>query len=176
MVKPIKKPIIKTVLVAGASGKLGRYITAEAKSQGYTVFAMSRDPQRAKENSDGEYEWVFGDVRDTATLRAAIAGADYVICSIGGSRNDPTNGAEQVDYGGVRNLVDAAVEADIEKFVLISSAGITHEDHFLNKFFNNVLIWKGKGEEHLRDAKLSYTIIRPGALKDGEPGQEGILV
>ena len=59
-----------------------------------------------------------------------------------------------------------AAAADLNQFVLVSSGGVTHEDHVLNKMFNNVLIWKFKGEEAVRNSGVPYTIFRPGGLVD----------
>jgi uncharacterized protein YbjT (DUF2867 family) len=50
--------------------------------------------------------------------------------------------------------------------------GVTQKDHPLNRLFGNVLIWKGRGEQALRDSGVPYTIIRPGGLVN-EPGGQG---
>ena len=92
--------------------------------------------------------------------------ADYVICTIGSTQSFGANSPEYVDYGGVKNLVDAAKEAGVEHFTLISSMGVTQPDHFLNKVRGNVLLWKYLGEEHLRRSGVSYSVIRPGGLSN----------
>jgi len=52
---------------------------------------------------------------------------------------------------------------------------VTHEDHYLNKAFDNVLKWKLKGEQVLRTSGIPYTIVRPGGLTDEDGGQHEIL-
>jgi len=89
-----------------------------------------------------ELQFAEGDVREPETIAAALKGATYVISSIGSSRSDPSNGPEAVDFGGVKNLAEASAAAGIKQFVLVSSSGVTQEDHFLNKVMDNVLIWK----------------------------------
>ena len=158
-----------TVLVAGASGKTGRFVMEQLVAEGYDARGMTRNPEGAAEKVPGDYNWVQADATDPATLTAAMDGADYVICTIGagiGDANGP-NAPEFVDYGGVKNLVDAAVAADVKHFVLMSSQGATDDDpeNQLNKLFNNVLIWKLKGEDHLRASGLNYTVVRPGGLE-----------
>jgi uncharacterized protein YbjT (DUF2867 family) len=76
---------------------------------------------------------------------------------------------------GVRNVVDAALEADVRRMVLISASGVTNPDHPLNKL-GNVMVWKLKGEDHLRESGLPYTIIRPGGLLDKDAGQFRIVL
>lgn len=53
-----------TVLVAGATGSIGRIVIKLLKDEGYAVRAMTRNPDQAAERYGTEYEWVRGDVRD----------------------------------------------------------------------------------------------------------------
>ena len=100
----------------------------------------------------------------------------HLISAIGaGPGGDAGNGTEFVDYGGVKNLSDAACACELDDFVLISSMGVTHEDYYLNKAFDNVLKWKLKSEEVLRTSGVPYTIVRPGGLTDEAGGQYEIL-
>ncbi len=166
----------QTVLVAGASGRTGRFIVAQFVEAGYDVRALTRDAARAKEKTGEDYDWIAGDVRDIDSLRVALQGVDNVICAIGFApgEKDAANFPEFLEYGGVKNLVDAAKENDVKHFSLMSSAGVTHEDHLLNRLANNVLVWKKKGEDYLRDSGLNYTVVRPGGLQDYPHGEFGI--
>lgn len=163
------------VLVAGATGRTGTVTVSELLRQGYRVRAFVRDIDSAREKLSADIEFAEGDVRDRASIDTAIRGVSAVISSIGAGRGDPSNGPEFVDYGGVKNLVEAAADAGVEQFVLVSSMGVTHEDHALNKMFNNILIWKLKGEEAVRNSGVTYTVVRPGGLTD-EPGGERALL
>jgi uncharacterized protein YbjT (DUF2867 family) len=168
-----------TVLVAGASGQTGRLVIEHAQAAGYRVRAMARDPSAAKREIRGPYDWVKGDVREPASLAAALAGATYVICTIGATERYGPNSPEFVDYGGVRNLADAAVASGVSHFVLISSAGVEGGGGAFAWLLNKVLMpgildWKAKGEQHVRASGLAYTIIRPGGLT-GEAGSRAGL-
>ena len=66
------------------------------------------------------------------------------------------------------------MEAGVDPYVLVSSQGVTNDDHPLNKMFNNVLIWKRKGEEAVAASGITYTIVRPGGLNDGPRGVKEI--
>ena len=163
------------VVVAGATGGTGRALVYNLQKQGYGVRAFVRDTAKARVVLGDDVEYVQGDVRDIDSIRPAVAGASYLISAIGAGRSDPANGPEQVDFGGVKNLADAAAEAGVRQFVLVSSSGVTQEDHFLNKVMNNVLIWKGWGEEALRNSGVPYTIVRPGGLINAPGGKEGLV-
>ena len=166
-------------MVAGASGRSGRYVMEQLQEQGYLPRGMTRNIERAAKNVPGDYEWVQGDAKDPSTLMAAVEGADYVICTIGTQEVKGPNAAEFVDYGGVKNLVDASITAGVKHFVLMSSQGATDDspENPLNKMLGNVLIWKLKGEDHLRASGLNYTIVRASALEGVkyEPGTVGLL-
>ncbi len=163
------------VLVAGATGRTGRLVVSNLLEQGYPVRALVRDMERGHEILGDGVEFAEGDVRDIDSLRAAMQGAASLIITIGSSRKDPDNGPEFVDYGGVRNLAQAAADTEVQQVVLMSSAGVTHEDHVLNQMFNNILIWKFKGEEALRQSGVDYTIVRPGGLMDTPGGGTAVV-
>ena len=159
----------KTVLVAGATGQTGMQIVRHLQQQGYRVRALVRDADKAREQLGADVDYVQGDVKDAAAVKAAAAGAFAVISSIGARGRDGPDRPEMIDYQGVRNLVDAARAAGARQFVLISSRGVTQADHPLNRMFGNVLAWKLKGEEYLRASGIPYTVVRPGGLLN-EPG------
>jgi len=172
--RPADRSAADTVVVAGATGRLGAWLLPELKAAGFTVRGMTRDPEQARQRVGSGYEWVQADVRDPASLPPALAGAAWVVSAVGAIRPDGRNAPQFVDYEGVRNLVDASVEAGIDHFVLVSSIGVTQRFHLLNLTFGDVLTWKWRAEEHLRASGLTYTIVRPGGLRPGPGGLEGV--
>lgn len=165
------------VLVAGATGSIGRIVTGLLKDDGFAVRAMTRHPQRAAERYGNDYEWVRADARDPADLPAVMDGVDLVVCSIGYTEFEGSNSAQFVDYMGVRNLVEAAVAASVRHFVLVSasSAG-PYRDHRQNPRFGYVAYWKTKGEQILKDSGLSFTIVGPGGYLDEPGGVKGVRI
>lgn len=165
------------VLVTGATGGTGREVVEQALAAGYAVRALVRDEAKARELFGDRVSYITLDVRDSAAIPAAVAGVDYVVSTLGsGSRNDPTNTPELIDYGAVKALAESAQAAGVKQFVLLSSMGVTDPDHMLNKILNNVLLWKKRGEDALRATGMPYTIVRPGGLRDGGKGESGGLV
>lgn len=170
---PVAAAEIKDVVVAGATGGTGSQVVAQLLQKGYTVRAFVRDVDSARERLGEEVEYVQGDVKDPDSVAVAVAGMDALISAIGAGRGGDL--PEAVDYGGVKNLAEAAAAADLQQVVLVSSRGVTQKDHPLNEMFNNVLIWKLEGENALRASGAPYTIVRPGGLID-EPGGQGRII
>jgi uncharacterized protein YbjT (DUF2867 family) len=70
------------VLLAGATGRLGRHVRSELESRGYKVRALVRDPC----NLAGEDVEVFaGDARRAEMLRGACKGVGSVVSAMGAS-------------------------------------------------------------------------------------------
>ena len=164
------------VLVAGATGKTGSLVVAQLKAKGYPVRAFVRSAEKAAERLGADVEAVVGDLRDPASIAAALDGVGVVVNAAGsGVPAADDNMPEHVDFEGARNLADAAAAAGVGHYVLVSSMGVTHDDHELNRLFNNILIWKRKGEDAVAASGIPYTIIRPGGLTDG-PGNEQTVI
>jgi uncharacterized protein YbjT (DUF2867 family) len=165
------------VLVAGASGRVGIYVVRRLKEQGIPFRAMTRSRAEAEKRLGPDFagvDWVECDVRDPARVAAAMAGVTRVISVIGSREVAGDNSAEFVDYGGVRNLVDAAAAARVQHFVLLTAIGVTDPGHPFNKASKGALGWRFRGEEYLRRSGLGYTIVRPGGLVNEPAGQKGL--
>ena len=160
------------ILVIGATGRTGSLIVADLHKRGLSTVAMVRDIARGKNVLGKDVKLIKGDLTDTASLLVATKGVKGIINAASGSRKQAN--FKEVDYLGTVNLINAAKKNNVEKIVLLSSLGVTDKNHFLNKFANNVLIWKLEGEEALRKSGLSYSVIRPGGLIDESGGEKAI--
>lgn len=167
------------ILVAGASGRAGHYVIQRLNEQGRDFRSLTRDADRAVEKWGEDFRdmnWSEGDVRDPARMGEIMQGVSHVICVIGANKISGPNSAEFVDYGGVKNLVDAALANDVEHFVLLTAIGVTDKNHPFNKATKGALEWRFKGEQYLRVSGLSYTIARPGGLTNKPAGEQGVLI
>ena len=166
----------KLVLVAGATGGTGQEAVKQALAQGYAVRVLVRNAEAARPLLGDKVQYAVGNVRDTAAVAKAFKGVTYVISALGSnSQRDPENKPEFIDYGGTRNLAEAAKAAGVKQFVLVSSIGVTHADHPLNKMFDNIMTWKLKGEDVLRASGVPYTVVRPGGLRNAPGGQNALV-
>ncbi|MFS8879374.1 SDR family oxidoreductase, partial [Synechococcus sp. H55.11] len=160
--------------VAGATGETGRRIVKELVGRGIPVRALVRSRELAAQVLPPEAEVVVGDVLDPATLRAGMEGCTVVLCATGARPSwDPLQ-PYRVDYEGTKNLVNVAKAQGIQHFVLISSLCVSQLFHPLNLFWL-ILVWKKRAEEYLQKSGLTYTIIRPGGLKN-QDNEDGIVL
>ncbi|MEO8444162.1 MAG: SDR family oxidoreductase [Gammaproteobacteria bacterium] len=169
------------VLVAGATGRTGRLLLEQLRRDPrFAIRPMARDVAAARKTVGADYAWVGGDVTRPETLSPALAGVSLVLVAIGGTERSGPNSPEFVDFGGVRNLTDAARRAGVRQVVLESSIGVGSGGGFLGIMLNllsgDALKWKAKGEAYLRASGVPYTIVRPGGLTDDPAGQTGLVL
>jgi uncharacterized protein YbjT (DUF2867 family) len=153
--------------VAGATGETGRRIVQELVKRGVPVRALVRNLEAARVVLPPEVELVVGDVLQPATIEAAIADCTVLLCATGARPGFDPTAPYRVDFEGSRNLVDVAKAKGIQHFVFVSSLCVSQFFHPLNLFFL-ILVWKKKAEEYLQRSGLTYTIVRPGGLKNDD--------
>jgi uncharacterized protein YbjT (DUF2867 family) len=165
-----------TILVVGATGNTGRQIVQKLQQSGQAprLLVRSRDKVQQTLGSTTDLEIFEGDVLKKDSLVPALSGTKTVFCATGTRSGFGSNGAQQVDYDGTLNLIDQARRAGVEQFILVSSLCVSRILHPLN-LFGGVLYWKKKAEEHLIRSGLSFTIVRPGGLRDGAGGVEIVM-
>jgi uncharacterized protein YbjT (DUF2867 family) len=162
------------VFVAGATGQTGRWVVEELVRRNVAVRALVRDLEKAKQTLPETAELVVGDVLQLDSLRTAIADSTAIISATGAAPSfDPTV-PYKVDFEGTKNLVDVGKEKGINQFVMVSSLCVSQFFHPLNLFWL-ILVWKKKAEEYLRQSGLTYTVVRPGGLKN-EDNTDGIVM
>ena len=160
--------------VVGATGETGRRIVRELVERGIPVRALVRDLAAAQAILPASVELVVGDVLKPEVLREGIADSTVLLCATGARPSFDFTGPFVVDYQGTKNLVDAAKAKGIEQFVLVSSLCASQFFHPLNLFWL-VLYWKKQAEDYLIQSQLTYTIVRPGGLKNEDNTQAIVM-
>lgn len=118
--------MMKKVLVTGGTGFLGSYILEELINNGYTLRAIRRSfkmPKWISPNLLEKVEWVEGDILDIISLEEAMEGMDAVIHSaalVSFVKKDKDL-LYQLNVDGTANVVNAALEKNIQRLVHISS-------------------------------------------------------
>jgi uncharacterized protein YbjT (DUF2867 family) len=166
------------IFLAGASRGVGLEIAKCLTEQQMQVTALLRSPNPSPELAAMGIKVALGDALDTDAVLAAMTGGEpiyAVISTIGGLPKD----GERADYLGNKNLIDAAVKAGVQKFILVSSIGSGNSAAALQQqvleTLGPVLIEKEKAENHLIASGMIYTVIRPGGLKSEPATGNGVL-
>jgi uncharacterized protein YbjT (DUF2867 family) len=162
----------KTALVVGATGSIGRLVVAEAIRQGYAVRALVRTASKARQLPP-EAQVVLGDVTRPETLADAVDGIDAVVFTLGSDGGGKT-GAENVDYGGVRNILAAPGSRKV-RIALMTSIGVTNRTGSYNRSTESH-DWKRRSERLVRASGLPYTIVRPGWFDYNKANEQKIVL
>jgi len=160
--------------VAGATGQTGQRIVEELVSRNIPVRALVRDEQKARNLLPSQVELIVGDILQPETLVAALGDSTVVLCATGAKPSFDPTGPYQVDFQGTKNLVKAAQDRKIQHFVLVSSLCVSQLFHPLNLFWL-LLVWKKQAEEFIRKSGITYTIVRPGGLKNDDNSDQVIM-
>jgi len=152
------------ILVTGGTGFIGPHVIHALRARELPVQALVRDRGRASRLVAWGVELVDGDVTDRESLRAACAGADAVIHQVAiikGSHDD----FERVMVEGTRNLVTAAQEAGVRRFVLASALGLDERSKDAVPYYAA----KWEMERAVREGAFEHVIFRPSFVfgKDG---------
>ena len=111
---------MKRVLVAGATGYLGRFVVQEFKNRGDFVRALARSAKKLDDLWDSTDEIVEAEVTRPETLERTCDGIDVVFSSVGITRQKDGLTFRDVDYQGNKNLLELALRAGVKKFVYVS--------------------------------------------------------
>ena len=111
---------MKKILIAGATGYLGRYLVKEAKNKNYWVRALARNANKLDEFKNSIDEVFEGEVTKPVTLDGICNEINMVISSVGITRQKDGLTYMDVDYQGNKNLLDLAVKNKVSKFIFIS--------------------------------------------------------
>ncbi|MFW6318488.1 MAG: complex I NDUFA9 subunit family protein [Halorubrum sp.] len=152
------------VLVAGGTGFIGSYLCRALAAADHAVTALSRSPEEAPEDVTG----VSGDVTDYDSIASAVDGHDAVVNLVALSPLFEPDGGnrmhDRIHRGGTKNLVRAAEDGGVERFVQLSALGADPNGD------TAYIRAKGQAEGIVRDSGLDWTIFRPSVVF-GEGGE-----
>jgi len=151
--------------VVGATGGTGQRIVQELRARNIPVRALVRDYEAAKMVLPADIELVVGDILQPENLFTALDDSTVVLCAAGAKPSFDLTGPYKVDFVGIKNLVEVTKSKKIARFILVSSLCVSQFFHPLNLFWL-ILFWKKQSEEYIQKSGLTYTIVRPGGLKN----------
>lgn len=154
------------VLVAGASGYLGRYVVSEFAKRNYAVRALVRDQEKLAitgpnlEPAVAEIvdEVVLGDAINRASLNDVCKGIDIVFSCMGLTKPQPEVTSDQIDHLGNKALLEDALAHGVRKFIYVS---VFNADKMNDV---EMVVAHERFVQELKDSGISFTVIRPTAF------------
>jgi NADH dehydrogenase len=144
------------VLVTGGTGFVGPKVVKAIVDAGHEVRALTRTRKGGASAAAVGAELVEGDVADAASLRVAAQGVEAVVHLVAIRQGRPEQ-FQQVMVEGTRDLLTAAKEAGVRRFVLMSALGTTEETKDLVPYYGA----KWQQEQDTKASGLEYVIFRP---------------
>jgi nucleoside-diphosphate-sugar epimerase len=122
----------KTIFITGATGLVGSHATEEALKRGHHIRALVRPTSDVCRLNDWGVETIVGDLEDSSALRAGVIGADWVFnCAAKVGDWGTLDEFRRLNVDALRLLLDAAVSANLDRFVHVSSLGVYEgRDHY----------------------------------------------
>src|SRR5271154_4990836 len=147
------------ILVTGGTGFVGHEVVGELLALGYRVRLLTRHPDRRNRfTGHPRVECVQGDALRPDTLPAAMAGVEAVIHLIGIIAETSRVTYEQAHTEATRNLLAAAKQAGVTRWVQMSAIGTRP---FARSRYH---LTKWEAEELVRQSGLDWTIFRPSLI------------
>jgi len=153
-------PRISRVFVTGATGFVGRSVVQALRAEGHAVRCLVRRGSEHDLRGLEAIERVQGDVLAPKTLEDGIAGCDAVVHLVGIIREQPERGVtfERVHVQGTLNVLSAAADAGVRRFVHMSALGTRAGAR--SRYHQT----KWAAEEAVRGSALPWTIFRPSII------------
>lgn len=150
------------VLVAGATGKVGRLLVHELINRGAEPTALVRESSDTSVLPEG-CDTRLGDLTDLSA--DTCEGMEVVVFAAGSGGDTDADMTDKVDRDGAQRLVDLAEKSGVSRFVMLSSIGADNppDDHELAHYLKA----KHAADVHLQASGLTHAILRPVALSDG---------
>jgi uncharacterized protein YbjT (DUF2867 family) len=160
-----------TVLVTGGTGFVGPKVVHALRAQERPVRVLARKPDKQEQLRAWGCEIVQGDMTDAAELRSAVEGCDAVVHLVAILLGSP-QAFERVMVQGTRDLVGAAKEAGVRRFVLMSALGTSERTKDASPYYHA----KWEEERAVEGSGLDHTIFRPSFVFGRDGGILGNLV
>ena len=158
----------KLVTIFGGSGFVGRYIARRLAKEGWRVRVACRRPNEAlfvrSYGAVGQVEPVFCNIRDDASVAAALAGASAAVNCVGTFDRGGTNNFDSVQSEGAGRIARLAASGGLSALVHISAIGADVDS------VSDYSRTKGEGEAAVLAAFPNAMILRPSVIFGNEDG------
>ncbi len=159
------------VLVVGANGQIGKHVVSLLQdSDNFDAKAMIRKQEQVSYFEELGAETALVDLEgEIEEIAKAAEGVDAVVFTAGSGGHTGKDKTVMIDLDGAVKTVEAAKQAGVKRFVMISSFDTRRKAiQEANESFAPYVAAKHYADEWLKDADLDYTIIHPGFLTNDE--------
>lgn len=165
------------VVIAGGHGQIALHLERMLSNNGDQPVGLVRNPDHVEDLESAGAEAVVLDLEEAGVdeLAEVVKGADAVVFAAGGGPGSGAARKDTVDRGAAVLLADAAEQAGVRRYVMISSMGADQADPDSDEVFQVYLRAKKAADDDLRARDLDWTVVRPGGLTD-EPATGRIQV
>jgi len=148
----------KKILVAGATGYLGRYIAQVLQEKGYDTTIIVRNTERLKQKQIFANSIIQAELTDPKSIIGCCEGIDVVISTVGITKQKEGFSYMDVDYQANANLLHEAQKSKVSKFIYIS---VLNGDKLTNL---KICEAKERFVKALKNSELDYCIVRPNGF------------
>jgi uncharacterized protein YbjT (DUF2867 family) len=159
-------------LIIGASGQIGQLITKTLVETEEDARALVRDKSKLDHLSDRDVDIVQANLE--GDFSQAFDDIDNVIFVAGSGGSTGADKTLLIDLWAAKKAVDYAKDADVKKFIMVSSIG-ADDPEALESDIKPYLVAKHMADQYLMASGVPYTIVRPGPLTNTE-GQGKITI
>jgi uncharacterized protein YbjT (DUF2867 family) len=145
------------ILVTGGTGFVGPHIVGRLVDDGHTVRVLEHTAGSSAALPNQEA--VQGEMTDAESLQRAAAGQDVVVHLVALLTGSPEE-FRRVMEEGTRDLIAAARDAGVQRFVLMSALGASDETKDLVPYYHA----KWQMEEDVKSSGLEHVIFRPSFI------------
>lgn len=160
--------MVKLVTIFGGSGFVGRYVARRMAKQGWRVRVATRRPNEAMfvkpYGTVGQVAPVFCNIRDDASVAAALDGADAVVNCVGILNEFGANTFGAVQTDGAERVARLAAAAGVSRLVHVSALGADADSE--SEYAQS----KAEGEAAVLANFKTAMILRPSVLFGAEDG------
>jgi nucleoside-diphosphate-sugar epimerase len=160
------------IAIAGGHGQIARQLSRVLADGGHEPVALIRTAEHETDVVAAGAGALVIDLErcDDAELAEALTGCDAVVFAAGSGPGSSPERKLSVDRDGAILLADAAVQAGIRRFVMVSSRRADSFDPDSDDIFQIYLRAKSEADAAVRgNDQLDFTIVRPGTLTDDAP-------
>ena len=165
------------VVIAGGHGQIALLLERALTERGDEAVGIVRNPDHVADVEATGAEAAVLDLEQATVeeLAALLAGADAVVFAAGGGPGSGAARKETVDKGAAILLADAAEQAEVRRYVMVSSMGTDRADPDSDDVFQVYLRAKKAADDDLMRRDLEWTVVHPGRLTD-DPGAGTVRV